>query len=97
MIRDPRINPCAGDEIVQTRSRIPIKVIAVTYTHVEWQEWTPRKQRMHYNKWTIRGWREVIAKDAEVVRTIASTVSNQNLATPRHEAEAVRASPKKDP
>lgn len=66
--RDPRINPMAGDEIRQSRGRgLIIVVTSVGHDRVAWVERTKAGAYRRDNEWTLRGWREVIAKDAEVV------------------------------
>lgn len=61
-IRDPRIDPRAGDVIRQLPSRLNI---TVTERGDDFVAWTSRTGT---NSWTIRGWQEMVAKNAQVVK-----------------------------
>lgn len=64
--RDPKIDPQPGDEIQQP-SGLLIVVTSVDGDNVSWRERSAKGRYIADNSWSLRAWREVVAKGAKVI------------------------------
>jgi hypothetical protein len=68
MGRDPRVDPKFGDEIKQANTGYILQVTGSTDGRVCWKQKT-RYGWGHDNCWSLKGWRDVVAKNSVVLKS----------------------------
>lgn len=66
MYRDPRINPRKGDKLRQPSGLI-IEVTGIDGDAVKWNRLNKSGNPVESNGWNLRGWQNVVAKDAIII------------------------------